>query len=1043
MSGFSISGPFIRRPVGTTLMALGLLLAGVVAYRFLPVASLPTVDLPTIRVSTSRPGADPATMAATVAAPLERRLGEIAGVTEITSRSSLGTSTISVQFDAGRSIDGAARDVQAALNAAATDLPGDLPTLPTFRKANPAAAPILILALTSDTVAPSAIYDAADSVIAQRIAQVQGVADVSVAGAEQPAIRVRIDPTRLSAMGVSMETVRSAIAAANALAPIGSIDGEDRMLSIATNAQMRTAAEVGRLLVKTSNGVGVRLADIAAVEPGVRNRRSAASFNGQPAVLITITKQGDANVIATVDQIKALLPQLGRWIPAGVRVDILTDRTVTIRASVADMQWTLAATVGLVMLVVFAFLRRLTPTLAAGVTVPLSLAGACAAMWAAGFSLDNISLMALAVSVGFVVDDAIVMIENIDRNRAAGMSAMRAALEGARQIGFTVMAISVSLLAAFLPLFMMGGVLGKLFREFSLTLAFTIVISTMVSLTVTPMICARTRSAPTGAQTGLLDRMVERVLAAMVRVYAVTLAIVLRQRLLAVLVLLATIAASVNLFIKTPRGFFPQDDTGLLFGFTEASTDISFPAMQDLQERAAAIVQADPAVAGVGSSVGASGWSGSVNQGQLYVSLKPIDQRGGLATALVIDRIRKALAGVAGIRVYLFGTQDVRVGGRQGASPNQFTLWDPDYDELVAWAPKVLEELKKVEGLVDVTSDRQPNGLQATVAIDRPTASRLGVKIQDIDNALNNAFAQRQISTIYTQRNQYRIVMEVDQRFQRDPGDLSSIYVTGAGGAQLPLSAVASVERTLAPLVVNHQGQFPAATISFDMAPGVLAADAQKRILEAVAAMHLPDALHAEFAGDAKAFSDSAASQPLLLLSALVAVYLVLGILYEDLAHPLTILSTLPSAALGALLALKLTGMELSVIAFIGVILLIGIVKKNGIMLVDFALEAERSRGLSPRDAIHEACLERFRPILMTTLAALLGALPLIVATGPGSELRRPLGVTIAGGLIVSQLLTLYTTPVIYLLMDKLHRRRRRPAPIAPAVPPRPEGAPV
>jgi multidrug efflux pump len=537
--------------------------------------------------------------------------------------------------------------------------------------------------------------------------------------------------------------------------------------------------------------------------------------------------------------------------------------------------------------------------------------------------------------------------------------------------------------------------------------------------------------------------MVERVLAAMVRVYAVTLAIVLRQRLLAVLVLLATIAASVNLFIKTPKGFFPQDDTGLLFGFTEASTDISFPAMQDLQERAAAIVQADPAVAGVGSSVGASGWSGSVNQGQLYVSLKPIDQRGGLATALVIDRIRKALAGVAGIRVYLFGAQDVRVGGRQGASPNQFTLWDPDYDELVAWAPKVLEEIKKVEGLVDVTSDRQPNGLQATVAIDRPTASRLGVKIQDIDNALNNAFAQRQISTIYTQRNQYRIVMEVDQRFQRDPGDLSSIHVTGAGGVQLPLSAVASVERTLAPLVVNHQGQFPAATISFDMAPGVLAADAQRRILEAVAAMHLPDALHAEFAGDAKAFSDSAASQPLLLLSALIAVYLVLGILYEDLAHPLTILSTLPSAALGALLALKLTGMELSVIAFIGVILLIGIVKKNGIMLVDFALEGERSRGLSPRDAIHEACLERFRPILMTTLAALLGALPLIVATGPGSELRRPLGVTIAGGLIVSQLLTLYTTPVIYLLMDKLHRRRRRPAPTAPVGPPRPEGAPV
>lgn len=1042
MSGFSISEPFIRRPVGTTLMALGLLIAGLAAYHLLPVSSLPTVDLPTIRVASSRPGADPTTMAATVAAPLERRLGEIAGVTEITSRSSLGQTSIVVQFDANRSVDGAARDVQAALNAAATDLPGDLPTLPTFRKMNPAAAPILILALTSDTMAPSAVYDAADSVIAQRIAQVSGVGDVSVSGAEQPAIRVRIDPSRLAAMGVSMETVRSAIVAANALAPIGSIDGDERMLAIATNAQLAKPDDVARLLVKTLNGVSVRLGDIATVEAGTRNRRSAASYNGKPAVLLNITKQADANVIATVDQIKALLPELGRWVPAGIKVDILSDRTVTIRASVDDMQWTLAATVGLVMLVVLVFLRRLTPTMAAGVTVPLSLAGACACMWAAGFSLDNISLMALAVSVGFVVDDAIVMIENYDRNRAAGLSALQAAIEGARQIGFTVVSISVSLLAAFLPLFMMGGVLGKLFREFAMTLAFTIVISTVVSLTVTPMICARSKSPPAQDRGRLVDRVVEGALAGLVRFYAATLAVVLRQKFLAVLILLATIAASVNLFIKTPKGFFPQDDTGLLFGFTEASTDISFPAMLDLQERVAAIVQADPAVVGIGSSVGASGWSGSVNQGQMYVSLKPQAERDGLATPLVIDRLRKKLAEVAGIRVFLFASQDVRVGGRQGNSPNQFTLWTPDYDELIAWAPRVLDKIKAVEGLVDVSTDRQPNGLQANVVIDRPTASRLGVKIQDIDNALNNAFAQRQISTIYSQRNQYRIVMEVEQRFQRDPGDLSAIYVPASGGGLVPLSSVATVERGLAPLVVNHQGQFPAATITYDMAPGVLAADAQSRILAAVAEMHLPDTLHAEFAGDAKAFAQSAGSQPVLVGIALIAVYLVLGILYEDLAHPLTILSTLPSAALGALLALKITGMELSVIAFIGVILLIGIVKKNGIMLVDFALDAERRRGLAPLDAIHEACLERFRPILMTTLAALLGAVPLILATGPGSELRRPLGVTIAGGLIVSQLLTLYTTPVIYLLMDKIHRRRRTPARLRAADgEPRPESA--
>jgi multidrug efflux pump len=1038
----NFSRPFIRRPIGTALMATGLFLTGAVAYSLLPVSSLPNVELATISVSASRPGADPDTMAATVAAPLERQLATISGVTELTSVSSLGSSRITVQFDLSRSIDGAARDVQAALNAALSDLPSDMPTLPTFRKFNPSATPILILALTSKTMQGSALYDAADSVIAQRLSPVDGVADVTVAGSEQPAIRVRVDPTRLAAMGVSMENVRTAISNANAVGPLGSFDGDTRSVSIGINGQLTEVADYDPVVVKMVNGTVIRLADIATIRPGVRNTLSAGWFNMDPSVLLIITKQGDANVIDTANRIMALLPQLKQWLPAGVEISVLADRTQTIRASVHDMQLTLAASVVLVMLVVFLFLRRAAPTAAAGVTVPLALAGTCAAMWAVGFSIDNLSLMALAVSVGFVVDDAIVMIENVFRNLEAGASPLRAALKGARQIGFTVVSISVSLIAAFIPLLLMGGIVGRFFREFSVTLAFAIVVSTVVSLSVTPMICAYFVRVPPSTTATWLDRFMEGTVSRLVRFYDRTLDVVLDHRAMTLVVFVATIALTIGLYIRTPKGYFPQDDTGLIFAGTSASTDISFDAMKALQLQAMKIVLSDPAVEGIGSSVGASGFNASVNHGRMFVSLKPPAERGGVTSQQVVARLRGRLNHIAGLRVFLVPAQDIRYGARQSDSQYQFTLWSSDTAELQRWVPRVLERVKKVPGIIDVTTDREQGGLQADINIDRQTAARLGVKMQDIDSALNDAFSQRQISTIYASRNQYRVILEAARRYQRDPNDLAQIYVPGTGGAQVPLSALAHITRGIAPLVVNHQGQFPAVTITYNLSPNTALEVGTAAIEQAVREMHIPDTVHTDFAGDIQAFKQSIGAQPLLLLAALVAVYIVLGVLYESLAHPLTIISTLPSAGLGAVLALQAFNTELTVIAFIGIILLIGIVKKNGIMMVDFALEAERRRGLSPRQAIHEACLERFRPILMTTLAAMLGALPLIIATGPGSELRRPLGITIIGGLLVSQALTLYTTPVSYMLLDRLHRRLggagqrvlRRPGPsIQPA----------
>ncbi len=1015
----NIALPFIRRPIGTTLMAIGLFLTGAAAYWQLPVASLPSIDFPTIMVSASRPGANPETMAATVAAPLERRLGEISGVTEMTSTSSLGGTNIVVQFDMSRNIDGAARDVQAALNAAASDLPIDLPSVPSFRKANPAGAPVLILGLTSKTMPASAIYDVADTVIAQRISQIEGVADVSVSGAEQPAIRVRVDPGRLAGMGLSIEDVRSVIASANAMGPLGTFDGAAVAETIASNDQLRGPADYKTLVVKTSEGAVVRLSDIATVEAGTRNTRSAAWFNMQPGVLLIITKQGDANVIETVDKVLALIPELQRWVPAGIDVSILSDRTKTIRASVLDMQITLALTIVLVMLVVLVFLRRGAATIAAGITVPLSLAGTVALMWIAGYSINNLTLMALAVSVGFVVDDAIVMIENAFRYLEQGKSPMQATILGAQQIGFTVLSISISLLAAFIPLLFMTGVVGRLLREFSVTLVFAIVVSTIVSLSVTPMICAHFVKKPPSPDATIFDRVIEGFLTRLVAGYAWTLQLALRWQGVMLMIMIATIAITVDFYIKIPKGYFPQDDSGLIFGSTRASPDISFQAMSTLQLRATEIITNDPAVEAVGSSVGGGS---SVNQGRIFINLKP-RAISGETTADVITRLRPKLLAIGGMQVFLVPALDIRAGGRSSRSQYQFTLWSQDLDQLITWAPKVIDRLQRTPGLTDVSNDREQGGLQINAVIDRTAASRLGVRIQDIDTALNNAFAQRQISTIYSARNQYRVVLEVDPKFQREPADLERVYVPSSNRTQVPLSAVVRFDKGLAPLVINHQGPFPSITISYNLEQGATLQEAQTAIQTAVAELRMPDGIRAEAAGDAASFQRSANAQPLLILAALVSVYIVLGVLYESLAHPLTIISTLPSAGLGALLALQIADAELTTIALIGIILLIGIVKKNGIMLVDFALDAERTRGLNPHQAIYEACIERFRPILMTSLAALLGALPMLLATGPGAEMRRPLGITIVGGLIVSQILTLYTTPVIYLLLDKLHHR--------------------
>jgi multidrug efflux pump len=1012
----NICEPFIRRPVATTLLLVAIALAGSVAFRLLPVSPLPQVDFPTVNVNAGLPGASPETMATSVATPLERQFGRIASVTEMTSSSSLGSSSITLQFDLNRNIDAAARDVQAAIAAARGYLPTNLPSNPNYRKVNPADAPIFMLALTSKIVDKGTMYDAASTIMAQKLSQVQGVGQVFVGGSALPGVRVELNPDALSNYGIGLEQVRTILNGANTNTPKGHFSDGVRMWEVGASDQIFKAADYRPMVIAYHNGTAVRIADVGEAVDSVEDLRNAGYLNGRPSVLIVIFRQPGANIIDTVDRIRATLPQLKAAIPQSIDVTVAMDQTTTIRASVHDVERTLIISILLVILVVFLFLRSPRTTFIPSVAVPVSLVGTFGVMYLLGYSVDNLSLMALCISTGFVVDDAIVVIENITRYLEMGLKPFDAALKGAREIGFTVMTISISLVAVFLPLLMMGGVVGRLFREFSVTLSVAIGVSMVVSLTATPMMCAHLLKEHT--EHGWLYRTTERGFRSVIGAYGSSLQFVLRHQFITLCVLLVTIALNVRLFIRVPKGFFPQQDNGRLSGQILADQDTSFQAMNKILLPMVNIVAADPAVDAVNGFTG-GGRGGSANTGSMFISLKPLAVR-KISADLVIARLRPKLGRVPGATLYLQANQDIRVGGRNSAAQYQFTMRGDNLDDLVSYAPRMYLELGKIPIIADVNSDQQNRGLQSLVTYDRATAARFGISPQLIDNTLYDAFGQRQVSTMYKPLNQYHVVMEVAPVYWQNPQILRDIYVRAPSGGQVPMSAFARFAPSTAPLSVNHQGLFPAVTISFNLKPGVALGDAVDAIQAAAQKIGLPPTIQTMFAGTAQAYMQSLSNQPILIGTALLTVYLVLGILYESYIHPITIISTLPSAGVGALLALTITHTDLTVIAMIGIILLIGIVKKNAIMMIDFALAAERQDGKNARDAIFEACLLRFRPILMTTMAAMLGATPLAFGRGVGSELRRPLGITIIGGLILSQALTLYTTPVVYLYFDRL-----------------------
>jgi hydrophobe/amphiphile efflux-1 (HAE1) family protein len=1020
----SISEPFIRRPIATTLLMAGVVLVGMLGYLLLPVSALPPVDFPTIQVSGQFPGAGPDVMVSSVTTPLERQFGQISGLSQMTSVSSFANSSITLQFNLDRDIDAAAQDVQAAMNAANGVLPR-MPNPPTYSKVNPADTPILTLAITSETLPLERVNDLADTVLAQKLSEVSGVGLVTIEGNQKPAVRVRMNPAALASLGLGFEDIRTALTQNNINAPKGSFDGPRQSFSIGANDQIASAQDFADIIITYRNGSPVRLGDLGQVIDNVENVRLAGWVGQKPAVILDIQRQPGANIIETADRVKALLPQLRASIPPSVKIAILSDRTATIRASVRDVQFTLLLTVGLVVMVIFVFLRKLWATVIPSVALPLAVVGTFGVMKLIGFSLDNLSLMALTISTGFVVDDAIVMIENIVRFIEQGEAPMQAALKGAKQIGFTVISLSFSLVAVFIPLIFMTGIVGRLFREFAITLSVAVMVSAIVSLTLTPMMCARLLEPEEKSKHGKLFEATERFFKGMLAAYESGLIWVLRHQLFVLGVAVVTLVATVLLYLMVPKGLLPQQDTGMILGITDAAQTISFPAMVQRQQEMSRIVSKDPDVLYVASFVGGGSVNPTMNTGRLYIGLKPRDQRVASASD-IIERLREATRDVEGISLFMQAVQDVQIDSRVSRTQYQYTLQDADEAELSQWAGKLLNRLHELADLTDVASDEQPGGLQAHVLVNREKASRLNILPQAIDDTLYDAFGQRQVSTIFTQLTQYRVILEADPNFQLNPNDLKKIYVRSSTGQTVPLSTFATLETKTAPLTITHQGQFPAITLSFNLRPGASLGSAVKAIQNAEKEIGLPETVVTTFSGSAAEFRSSLKSEPFLILSAIIVIYIVLGVLYESYIHPITILSSLPSAGVGALLALMFTGNDLSLISLIGIVLLIGIVQKNAIMMIDFALDAEREEGMPPEKSIYQACLLRFRPIMMTTMAALLGALPLALQHGEGSELRRPMGIAIVGGLLLSQFITLYTTPVVYLYMDRFGRWSRQ-----------------